>query len=147
MSSKRHGIVQYVKQALLDAGTAAGQRVHAQRNLPTDIKELPILLVFALHEQVTDDALISQARSYGRGLLLVVIGLAAGQSLELEEELDGLAQAIEQAVQADESQGGLARSTVLLTTDFDLDEEGSQPLGSVCLTYRVSYHAPEIPGE
>ncbi|MBI5523365.1 MAG: hypothetical protein HY910_12110 [Desulfarculus sp.] len=147
MSSKRQGIVQHVKAGLLAANTAAGQRVHTQRKLPADLKELPLLLVFALHEEVTDDALLGQPRSYGRELLLVVIGIAAGQAEDLEGELDGLALGIEQVMQADESQGGQARATVLQSTDFDLDEDGPLPLGAVILTYQVTYRAPDIPGE
>lgn len=145
--SKALGIKWHVRDGLKAANTAAGQRVYAQRNLPASLDELPCILVFDGGEDVVDDALIVQPRVYGCDLLLFVAAVAASGDEDQEIVLDQLITAIKQEMQADETRGGLARSTLFIKRDPITDEEGPLPLTAEILVYKVNFYSPDIPGE
>lgn len=145
--SKAMAIKRKVRDGLKAADTAAGQRVFVQRDLPEALEELPCILIFDGGEDVVDDALIGQPRAYGCDLLLFVAVITASGSEEQEETLDLMVQAVRQVMQADESWGGLARSTIYQSRHPVADEEGRVPLATEVLLYKVNFFEPSIPGE
>lgn len=107
--------------------------VRLNRVQPLQRDEVPCLAVYTRSEAVSEE-LSYRARS----LDLVVDGYAkAGEGLD--DALDGLAEAIEAAVDQDPTFGGLTVSTALTNTVVDLVGDGETVMGVVRLWYRLTY--------
>jgi|GEM_PF-5999288 len=146
MSHQRSLIIQSLVDRLAAHEALAGVRVFkdpdaAQRVPP---EELPAILVRPGEEAPEEIQETGPVRRYRRVLELKIEAVAAplpGQTLDAI--LDALDLAIEQVVQADETQGGLVRETILAGTEFPPPvTEGSYTLAAVVQTYLVTYQFP-----
>ena len=142
MSHLRWQIIDNLVERLKAAGTAAGQQVLTDPAAMLRLmdEDLPAILVRPDSEEPDEMVETGQPRRYWRSLVLVVEAAAMpthDKALDLlMRELD---LAIEQVVQADESQGGLALETILAQTKFTFEAEGGTPVGVVSQSYLVRY--------
>ena len=142
MSHPRWRIIDNLVERLKAADTAAGQQVLTDPAAMLRLmdEDLPAILVRPDSEEPDELVETGQPRRYWRSLVLVVEAAAMptrDKPLDLlVRELD---LAIEQVVQADESQGGLALETILAQTKFAFEAEGGTPVGVVSQSYLVRY--------
>lgn len=146
MSHRRSQIIQGLVERLAAHQSLAGVKVFkdpdaAQRVPP---EELPAILVRPGEEATEEIQVTGPVRRYRRVLELKIEAVAAplpGQTLDAI--LDALDLAMEQVVQADETQGGLATETILAGTEFPPPViEGSYIFAAVVQTYLVTYQFP-----
>lgn len=136
---------QYV--AALKIGVpAVANRVYASRVYPLAKAELPGIVVYTLGDTIVETTL-GEPQLLVRQLELAVQAIVRATE-HLDGELDALALAIEQTLSDDQLVGGLANDSDLVETAIDMID-GDQPLGTVTLTYRITYsineHEPWLP--
>lgn len=112
--------------ALVTGLATTGSRVFQSRMRPAD--QLPCLLVTANDESVAPGSI---GNLYERELQLVIRAFAKG-SATLDDTLDQIAQEVEAAMAA-------YQRAQLDKVEVDFDDELEKPVGSIALTYRVSY--------
>lgn len=145
----KHKIVEILKSADIPG---IGQDVHAQRSIPTEQESLPVALVYIRSEPVTREN--ESPKVYQRTLNLdIEIQSTHDTDAELSDELDDLAQYVEDAMEgADDLMNMVHIGTkdLKLINDFDLintayetESNGSSPDGSVRLTYNIEYYTDE----
>lgn len=118
------------------AGTAAGDRVYPNRVLPLHRQALPAIVVFTTGEDAGEPT-SGPLRVYPKTVDVVVAIYAAGG--ELDDNLDAMCLAVERAIAADESCGGIAAEAVYTKTEFKLIDGGDVPLASAEVHFAVSY--------
>lgn len=126
---------------LLTGASPAGNRVYASRVYPLDEARLPALLVFSNQEVVNEQSL-TRPRTQLRQLSLTVEGYVKAQG-NVDETTDSLALAVEKAIAADPTLGGLVKDAVLDTTETQLSGDGDKPVAVVTLTFAVKYAVKE----
>lgn len=112
--------------ARLTGLATTGSRVHPARMRPDDA--LPCLLVTTNDEDIAPGSI---GNLYERTVQLVVRGFAKGNT-GLDDALDQIALEVETAMSAD-----VRAELDKIETDFDDTLE--KPVGSIALTYRVTY--------
>lgn len=127
--------------AALKSGTAPpwGNRVHPSRRVPLAEADLPALCVYTTEE----DSVLDAGHNLRRGVSLVIEAVTQDNAA-LDDELDVLALAIEKALAADRTLGGLAYDAVLARTTIALQpvRDAQYRTGSAVLTYGVVYRTP-----
>ena len=111
--------------ALVTGLATTGARVYQSRMRPAD--GLPCLLVTTNEEDITPGSI---GGLYQRRLVLQVRGFAKG-STTLDDTLDQIALEVETALAASRAE--------LDRIEIDFDDELEQPVGSVTLTYQITY--------
>lgn len=123
----------------------AGQTVAGVRVFDTKVTEwrenqLPGVAVYTLHDAVDPESARSSApRELKRTLQLKLEGavqLADG----VAAALDALSEELERVVDRDPTFGGVASDSILSNTDVVIDRQAAQPVGSIVLTYEVTYY-------
>lgn len=117
--------------------TTTGQRVYLQRNYPMQASALPGLLIYT-NSETAEPVTMTRPQKSRRELSLTVEGLAKANAT-LEDTLDAIAREVEEALGADPSMGGLAKTSFLTGTEIEFNADGENPVGSVRLTYAVRY--------
>lgn len=146
MSHRRSQIIQGLVDRLAAHEALAGVKVFKdpEAALRVPPEELPEILVRPDEEATEEIQETGPVRRYRRVLAVRIEAVAAplpGQALDAT--LDALDLAIEQVVQADETQGGLATETILSGTEFPPPvTEGSFTLAAVVQTYLITYQFP-----
>ena len=129
---------QVVSTLKADAGVSAlvGDRVLASWRRPLSRGRLPAILVYTDSEEaeVTESA----TPTYDRALALQVECLVE-QTAAPEDLLDSMALAVEQALHADRSRGGLAEETLYTGCEVGVVTDGNRAAGSLRLAFRVEY--------
>jgi len=125
MSHARTQIRAAAVARLTGLATTAG-RVHASRMRPGDA--LPCLLISTNDEDIAPGSI---GRLYEREVLLIVRGFAKANDA-LDDVLDQIALEVETAMAAD-------HRAALDKIETDFDDTLQQPVGSIALTYRVTY--------
>ena len=121
---------------LLTGLASTGTRVHQSRMRPQSAAGLPCLLVTTNDEDVSPGTI---GNIYERSLTVVVRGFAMG-SATLDDDLDQIALEVETALAA-------YTNAVLDKLEVDFDDELEKPVGSIAMTYQVSYYtADKSPG-
>lgn len=143
MVHPRKQIRDAVKNVLLNAATAAGSGVYSNRVLKYFTTELPSLNVVSDSE--SSDRRTESPRELSR-VLDLKIEIRIRESSTLEDELDSLAEEVEQALGAefwvnDPSFGlpELIENFQLQRTDFDISIEGDEQIALMTLSYGVWY--------
>lgn len=139
MAHQRQNIRKAIIAQLVAANTAAGAKVFATKRTPWRKGDLPGISVYTLREPVDPESARTAPRELERNLQVKIEGalqLAEG----IDDALDALADQIERAVDRDETFGGTASDAVLTDTVLVIDPEAEQPVGSVVLTYTVTYY-------
>jgi hypothetical protein len=127
--------------ALLTGNTSAGSHVYESRIYPLENPKLPALLVYTKQEVVADQSM-SQPRTQLRQLQLTVEAYVKASS-NADETADTLALEVEQLIAADPTLGGLAKDSMLTSTDIQFSDEGEKPIAIAVLTYTVHYAVKE----
>jgi len=135
VSHPRKQIRAAVVQTLLDAGLVGG-RVFRSRARELQPNELPAILVYA-DEETAEPTSETGARCYVKDLKVRVKMVAAGDTAD--EDLDDLAELVEDALALDETLGGVATSVVYASMDQGMDEETQRSHVAETLTFDVRY--------
>ena len=122
--------------AMVTGLASTGARVHQSRMRPQGAAGLPCLLVTTNDEDVSPGTI---GNLYERSLTVVVRGFAVG-STTLDDDMDQIALEVETALAA-------YTNAVLDKLEVDFDDELEKPVGSIAMTYKVSYYtAANSPG-
>jgi hypothetical protein len=116
--------------------TTTSTRVHKSRLYPLAGGKLPALAIYALNES-SERATIG-ASKYHR-LLDVAIDAMAEANTNIDDTLDLICEEVETAIGADRTLNGLAKETVLISTDIELSGDGEKPVGIARMIFRVTY--------
>lgn len=131
-------IRQRIREAIAAALATTGMPVFTSRVRLVQEDESGIALVYTLDEAVTLASNTSQQRT-----LQAVVDIRVRVNDGLDDELDTLALAAEQAMEAAGQMGGLIIGRAELTrTDIGLFGEGETAMGSARLTYSLRYQTP-----
>lgn len=122
-----------------------GDDVFSGRSVPTDHELLPAILVYTKSESV--DRFDEAPKSYKRGLQITLEAITTNDTDEkLSDDLDDLAQGIENAMERDgEDLFALVNEYDLISVLYDTEGSGSNPVGKVQLTYLLDYNTDESP--
>lgn len=150
---QRQAIRVKVRDLLVAGATVAGPRVFPSRVLPLRQLQLPSLAVYTTEEAVTADSLQTAPRELTRGLTLVIEGwVRAGAVTDpdveyVDDQLDDLADQVEQIMHADPYLGDTVGESILASTETEIVEEGERTMGLLVMTYNVTYRtlAPVAP--
>ncbi len=137
MSHPRRDIRAAVADLLTNA-TAAGARVFRTRTTPYRRLESPAISVYTRSESVDPASKSTAPRELTRTLMLAV-EVAVKMGGAVDDTLDDIAIAIERAIDADPTFGGVCSDSILSSTDIGVDEAGDKPIGMMVLTYAVTY--------
>lgn len=133
-----------VKAALLNK-TVAGTRVFETRVVNYEQVQLPAISVYIDTETVADTSKASAPRELERSAQ-VAIEAVVQASTDVEDAMDAIALEIETAMHADDTLGGTARDSVLVSTESETGPLGSKRIGMIRIVYAVDYrtYAPEV---
>ena len=137
MSHKRKEIRLACKQSLLNADTAAGDRIHSNRALPLFGIDFPAINVFALEETARAGRLGANVSFRQVAISIDVYQEASAE--DLEGDLDDLANEVEQIFSVREAFGEDVVDAALVGTKVELSQVGGKPAGVVRLRYLVDY--------
>lgn len=119
-----------------DLTTTAG-RVFKSRVYDITQTEVPGLCIYA-NSETSSRATMQTTDSLERTLDVLVEGYVQ-QTLEMDDTMDTIAAEVETAIAADPTCNGLAKDTVLTSTEMTMTGEGDLPGGMVRLTWTVLY--------
>ena len=111
-------------------------RISIHRSTPLFAGKLPAVLIYTQDERIEDQPNADPGLRY-RKLDLSVEIITSGDAAA--EEADGLAQAVEAILDADETLGLLVEGTRLTRTEVDQGGEGDTPVLAARLLFEVSY--------
>lgn len=140
MTHKRKDIRDAVVAILNGASIVGAGKVFSNRSTPVAVEDLPFINVMVIGES-------SEPQDFGteklmRDLTLVVQVAQKDEDNEsLDDELDSLAEDVEDALKADTSLQGKATDSYLSATELIVDGDGEVTIGVVSMTYRVRYEA------
>jgi hypothetical protein len=138
----RRQIVLATVMALKGAVAEVESRVFDGRSEPIHTTQKPYLLVYGRQEDSRDIAEYGDdGRRLQRVLTLAVEGVDKSVA-DTDAELDALALAVERALTADPTLGGIAKDVVLARSDLNARAEGESRTGRVRLEFTVEYHTP-----
>ncbi len=122
---------------LLTSGVAlVSSRVYNSRVYPLTEAKLPAITVYAGAEQ---SGLMTSGRKTLMRTLTVNVDVYALATANLDNDLDAICVQVEEAIAADFSLSGLAKTTVLSGTEIDFSGEAEQPVGVARLNFSVVY--------
>lgn len=131
----RDAVVTILQNATV-ADTVSKSRVY-----PIPANTVSMALVYTNSESVIETTL-TYPRKYNRELTLS-IDCVARDSDYLDDRLDRLCEAVENAIGADNTLGGVVKDCVLSDTQITLDFSGDAPIGSAKMQFRVMYRTAE----
>ena len=124
-------------ETLLSAGaTLATGGVYASRVYPLTGTKLPALAIYAGSETSALETM--GAKTLARDLSLIVDAYVRVTDT-FDDAIDALCVQVEEAIAADYSLNGLAKNTVLTSTEIDLDGEAERPIGVARMTFTIRY--------
>jgi hypothetical protein len=127
--------------AILLGNTSAQNRVYESRIYPLDNAKLPALLVYTKQENVADYS-ISYPRTQNRQLQLTIEAYVKASN-NSDEVADQIALEVEQLIAANPKLGGLAKDTILATTEIQFSDDGEKPIAYAIMNFTVSYTVKE----
>ena len=114
-----------------------GANVFKSRVYPNEQSKLPLLCIYTLIEE-SEIITMGTPYKYQRDLEVMIEGYAKATT-SLDDALDQISLEVEEAMAADITLGGLAKNTLLGSTEVDMVGEGEVPVGVIKLTYLVRY--------
>ncbi len=114
-----------------------GANVYKMRKYALDDSKLPAICVYTTDE--SSSLITVGARTLRRVINVMVEVLAKGSSVTISDTIDNICISVEEAIAADFSLNGLAKSTILTSTETDVNIEGENGIGSARLVYAVEY--------
>jgi hypothetical protein len=136
-----------IAAAIIDAKTAAGDRVFASREPPADVEDLldegPMILVYTRRDRVKpEDYPGSGYDGNVKRHLDIFVEIAAVGTFVVDNALDELADQVEQIVDSLEIEGLPATEIRLQQTHIESTQQFQKPLGGALLEYEGSYWRP-----
>jgi hypothetical protein len=114
-----------------------GTAVYKMRRYALDDSKLPALCVYTGDE--TSSLITVGSRTLRRTINLVVEGYCKGAATAVYDTIDTIAVEVEEAIAADFTLNGLAKSTVLVGSEVDVNSTGEYSIGTIKLVYAVEY--------
>jgi hypothetical protein len=114
-----------------------GANVYKMRKYALDDSKLPAICVYTTDE--SSSLITVGTRTLRRVINVMVEVLAKGSSVTISDTIDNICISVEEAIAADFSLNGLAKSTILSSTETDVNIEGENGIGSARLVYAVEY--------
>lgn len=115
--------------------------ISKSRVYPIPANTVSMALVYTNTDSVSQTTL-TYPRKFDREMMLVV-ECVARDSDYLDDRLDRLCEAVENAIGADNTLGGKVKDCILMDTQITLDFSGDAPIGSARMQFRVSYRTAE----
>jgi len=115
--------------------------ISKSRVYPIPANTVSMALVYTNTDSVSQTTL-TYPRKFDREMMLVV-ECVARDSDYLDDRLDRLCEAVENAIGADNTLGGKVKDCILTDTQITLDFSGDAPIGSARMQFRVSYRTAE----
>lgn len=116
-------------------------RVFVSRVHNLESGDLPALKLYTLNE-TSEPETLAPPRLLAREMQ-VNIEIACRASLNLDRDLDTACMAVEEALSADSSLGGLAHDVRLESTEIEFSDGGEKPFGLATMTWVVIYRVFE----
>ncbi len=117
--------------------TGIGTNVYKMRRYALDDAKLPAIAVYTMDE--TSSLVTIGARTVLRVLNVGVEIIAKGASTAVYDTMDGYCVLVEEALGADFSLNGLAKSCVLTSSSIDVNVEGERAVCTARLVFAVEY--------
>tara|TARA_R100001591_G_C4340850_1_gene180606 strand:+ start:874 stop:1317 length:444 start_codon:yes stop_codon:yes gene_type:complete len=136
MAHVRQQIRDAVASRLTSQVSLVSSRVFTTRMHPLNEDLLPAISVYTGNE--TSERYTSGVTDINRELSLE-IDLYVREASTFDDKCDAIAVQVEEAMAGDFTIGGLAKSSVLTSTEIQFDGEADQILGVAKLTYLVKY--------
>jgi hypothetical protein len=129
----RSRIKQDIRDLLVGALTAAGERVFVSRINPVFLKDLPAIQVYAKDETVAGDQPGARSR-----VLIVTIGAAAGGA-DCDRQADDLALAIETAMDQSNNLRESVSDIAFTGTVIEYSGDGERNIAEANLSFQILY--------
>lgn len=130
----------------LTGKTIAGETIFTSRARPITEENMPALLVYTGTEQCGRPEEDNDGNVRNRKLSLVIEGaIAATRDADLEQQMEEMAAAVEQAIHDDDTLGSLVVSCKWLTTDLDIVAEGRTLIGAIRVEFEASLYTHHNP--
>lgn len=139
MAHAREQVRNAVVSVLTTAAVAT--TISKSRVWPIAAKSNSVVLVYTNSESIPQTTL-TYPRKFEREMNLVIECVARDIST-LDDRLDDLCEAVEDAIGADHTLGGVVKDCVLTDTQITLDSTGDAPIGSARMQFRVLYRTAE----
>ena len=137
MAHVRQQIRTRIGTLLTDGVSLVSSRVYGSRVYPLTEAKLPAITVYAGNET---SALITMGAKKLTRTVAINVDVYERATANLDDDLDAICVQVEEAIAADFTLSGLAKTTVLSSTDIDFSGEAEQPVGVARLTFDVLYH-------
>lgn len=112
------------------------RNVFSTRVFPLDGGKLPCISVYTSSEG--SELLTMGAKTLRRGVSVVVEAYIRATGV-FDDDADAIAVQVEAAVASDTTLGGVAKDTVLTSTEIEFSGDAEQPIGVARLTFDVLY--------
>lgn len=135
--ARKRAIRNYVRLLLKDK-TEAQDRVFINRVIPTQIEDLPVILIYSMGENIT--RFNEAPKDYLRDFNLRIEIISAGdQDTDLDEKLEAIGDRVESLMEQDETFKDLVSHIELKSTEYQGDHEAQSPVGLLALNYSVLF--------
>lgn len=114
-----------------------GANVYKTRRYALDDSKLPAICVYTMDESST--LITIGSRTLRRVINVAIDIVIKGSSTTVSDTIDTICVSAEEAMAADFTLNGLAKSSVLTSTEIDVNVEGEKSIGSARLVYTVEY--------
>lgn len=121
---------------ILRGATHATGGVFASRVYPLTQAKLPALTIYTGSEASGLQSM--GAKTLARDLSLIVDAYVRVTDT-FDDDVDALCVQVEEIIAADYTLNGLAKNTVLSSTEIDFDAEAERPVGVARMTYTIRY--------
>jgi hypothetical protein len=114
-----------------------GNSVYKMRRYALDDAKLPAICVYTMDE--SSSLITIGSRTLRRVINVVVDIIIKGSSTTVSDSIDTICVSAEEAMAADFTLNGLAKSSVLTSSEIDVNVEGEKSIASARLVYAVEY--------
>ena len=116
---------------------STGSSVYKMRKYALDDSKLPAICIYTTDE--SSGLITVGTRTLRRVINAIVEIYAKGSSVTISDTIDGICVSAEEAIAADFSLNGLAKSCILTSTETDVNVEGENGIGTARLVYAIEY--------
>lgn len=114
-----------------------GANVYKTRRYALDDSKLPAICVYTMDE--SSSLITIGSRTLRRVINVAIDIVIKGSSTTVSDALDTICVSAEEAMAADFTLNGLVKSSVLTSTEIDVNVEGEKSIASARLVYAVEY--------
>lgn len=136
MAHVRKQIRDRMESILTSGATLATGGVFASRVYPLTKAKLPALTIYTGSE--ASGLQTMGAKTIARDLSLIIDAYVRVTDT-FDDDVDALCVQVEEAIASDYTLNGLAKNTVLSSTEIDFDAETERPIGVARMTYTIRY--------